>query len=88
MNCHPIFSSAYHTFGEFKHTLTNETTKYSEKSLEMPIVASQNANFNPMIPTCQNSVTQPTQPLASFASLSSDVHLEMLSFSMDTLYPN
>ncbi|GIY46756.1 hypothetical protein CEXT_460781 [Caerostris extrusa] len=88
MYCRPIFLSAYYTFGEFDPILTKEITKYSEKSLEMPIVASQNANYNPMIPTCQNSVTQPTQSLASFASLSCDAALEMRPLYMDTRCSN
>ncbi|GIY84713.1 hypothetical protein CEXT_931 [Caerostris extrusa] len=53
----PHFSSAYYNFGESDHTLTNRVSQYSEKSLEMPIFAVQNANYNPMILTSQNSVT-------------------------------
>ncbi|GIX68273.1 hypothetical protein CDAR_581101 [Caerostris darwini] len=53
----------------------------------MPILSIQNAN-NPMIPTSGINFIQPTQQLASFVSLSSDIPLEIRSFSMDTLCTN
>ncbi|GIY47102.1 hypothetical protein CDAR_455421 [Caerostris darwini] len=53
----------------------------------MPILALQNANYNPMSPTSRINSIQPTQPLTSFSSLSCDVPLEMHSFSLDTLCP-
>ncbi|GIY98914.1 hypothetical protein CEXT_228511 [Caerostris extrusa] len=41
-----------------------------------------------MIPTSGINSIQPTQQLASFVSLSSDIPLEIRSFSMDTLCTN
>ncbi|GIY99546.1 hypothetical protein CEXT_91311 [Caerostris extrusa] len=84
----PHFSSAYHNFGKSDHTLTNPVSQHSEKSLEMPVLSIQNANYNPMIPTSRINSVQQTQPLASFASLSCDVPLEINSFSTDTLCAN
>ncbi|GIY81341.1 hypothetical protein CDAR_496241 [Caerostris darwini] len=84
----PHFSSAYHNSGESGHILTNEATEYSETSLEMSILENQNANYNPMSSTYQNSGIQQTQQLGSFASLSCDNPLERPSCYMDTLCAN
>ncbi|GIY78238.1 hypothetical protein CEXT_631791 [Caerostris extrusa] len=87
-NMSPHFSSVYHNFDQTDHTLTNRVSQYSEKSLGMPVLAIQNANYNRMNPTSRINCIQQTQPLASFSSLSCDVPLETSSYSMDTLYPN
>ncbi|GIY13456.1 hypothetical protein CDAR_193231 [Caerostris darwini] len=83
----PNFSSAYQTFDESDHTLTNRVSQYSEKSLEMPILSIQNPN-NPMIQTSGINSIQPTQQLSSFASLSCDFPLDRPSFYMDTRCSN
>ncbi|GIY62660.1 hypothetical protein CDAR_537931 [Caerostris darwini] len=56
----PHFSSAYHNFSEIGYILTIETTQYPQTSLEMPVLANQNANYNPMSRNCQNSSIQQT----------------------------
>ncbi|GIY68951.1 hypothetical protein CEXT_216861 [Caerostris extrusa] len=87
-NISPHFSSVYHNFDQTDHTLTNRVSQHSEKSLGMPVLAIQNANYNRMYPTSRINCIQQTQPLASFASLSCDVPLEMSSYSTDTLCAN
>ncbi|GIY64566.1 hypothetical protein CDAR_369621 [Caerostris darwini] len=71
------FPSVYQNFGVSDHTLTNETSQYSETSVEIPSFYIQNAQYS------SSNLIHPTNSIENFpfTVLTCDDQLENLPFS-------
>ncbi|GIY14482.1 hypothetical protein CDAR_514071 [Caerostris darwini] len=82
------FSSVCRNFGESDSALTNWISQCSERSLEIPILAMQNEQYNPMNPIPQTHSIHQTGSFPSFPPIPFDIHSKHSSTSRKSLCRN
>ncbi|GIY53592.1 hypothetical protein CEXT_222981 [Caerostris extrusa] len=82
------FSSVCPNFDETDSTLTNRISQFPETSVETPILATQNAQYNPMGPIPQPDFLHQTESFPSFDPLICDIPSKNRSTSGSSLCGN
>ncbi|GIY70422.1 hypothetical protein CEXT_441841 [Caerostris extrusa] len=75
MNC-PIFHPS--AVISVKLTLANRISQFPETSVETPILAIQNAQYNPMDPIPQTDSIHQMEYFHSFSPITCDIHSEII----------
>ncbi|GIY47104.1 hypothetical protein CDAR_455441 [Caerostris darwini] len=82
------FSSVRRNFGESDSTLTNRISQFPETTVKIPILAIQNAQYNPMDTIPQTDSIHQIESLPSFDTLICDIESKNRSTSRNSLCRN